>query len=274
MKNDSGRIKPAVALSTTKCSMWNNFKGSVVMPKKKTEAQREYTKQLSRIKKFVKRATARGYEFAKNIIPKTPKRITQASLNKLKKMTPESLYKKATFKTFENGKPKTVSGTEGRKIERSRASRKSAATRQAKRDIATKQQRAIERQYYKNEPPRLTDMVLRNVEDMISSWEAPINQYARAIKEKDHSRLSRILNGQILQLGRDVVAQRLEANADRVLYIVNRVLYSSDEPMIDNYLVEFANIIKGDSLTMEESAELTQQGEFFEDFMDVDNPYE
>lgn len=61
-----------------------------------TMNEQEYEKELRRLKQFIRRATKRGFIFPINAIPERPKRITQASVNRLKKITPSSLYRKAT----------------------------------------------------------------------------------------------------------------------------------------------------------------------------------
>ena len=65
--------------------------------KKKSPAEREYDKQVKRIKQFIRRAEKRGFIFPDNVIPNKPKRITKASVRKLSKITPKELYKKAEY---------------------------------------------------------------------------------------------------------------------------------------------------------------------------------
>ena len=62
--------------------------------KKKSPAEREYDKQVKRIKQFVRKAEKRGFIFPDNVIPSKPKRITKASVRKLAKITPKELYKR------------------------------------------------------------------------------------------------------------------------------------------------------------------------------------
>lgn len=67
---------------------------------------------------------SRGYVIDATL-PKKPKRITEASVRKVEKVSSE-LYKKSSFVT-EDGK--VISGEEGRKYERKRSARKAAETR-------------------------------------------------------------------------------------------------------------------------------------------------
>lgn len=95
---------------------------------KKTPNQRAYAKQVKRIKQFIRRAEKRGYQFSENVLPQQPKRITQASIRKLARLTPEKLYKKAVY-SGEATDGEIVKGLEGVKLERKVRAQKSAETR-------------------------------------------------------------------------------------------------------------------------------------------------
>lgn len=95
---------------------------------RQTTAERDYSKQVKRIKQFIRRAEKRGYQFSEGILPQRPKRVTQASVRKLAKLTPEKLYKKAVYggiATF----GEIVPATEGVKLERSLRAKKASETR-------------------------------------------------------------------------------------------------------------------------------------------------
>ena len=63
------------------------------------------------------------------VLPKEPKKITEASVRRIKKIS-SNLYKKSYYVTEEG---EVISGEEGRKYERSRAARKAAETRKRKK---------------------------------------------------------------------------------------------------------------------------------------------
>lgn len=75
------------------------------MKKKKriSETRKEYNRQRKRIQNFISRNKKRGFLFDENILPKIPKRVTKASVNRLKKLTPEKLYSKARHLDTETG---------------------------------------------------------------------------------------------------------------------------------------------------------------------------
>lgn len=75
------------------------------MKKKKriSATRKEYNRQRKRIQNFISRNKKRGFLFDENILPKIPKRVTKASVNRLKKLTPEKLYSKAKHLDTETG---------------------------------------------------------------------------------------------------------------------------------------------------------------------------
>lgn len=92
-----------------------------------------YAKERNRLKSFVRRAEKRGYSFPDTLIPSIPKRKTEASIRKLKKLTKDVLYSKATYggeATF----GEIVSGKEGLKLERKARAKKASETRKANKE--------------------------------------------------------------------------------------------------------------------------------------------
>ena len=63
------------------------------------------------------------------VLPKEPKKITEASVRRIKKIS-ANLYKKSYYVTEEG---EVISGVEGRKYERSRSAKKAAETRKRKK---------------------------------------------------------------------------------------------------------------------------------------------
>lgn len=93
-----------------------------------TPLQKEYKKQRKRIQSFLSKARKRGYEFAENALPKIPKTIKPESVERLRKITPEKLYKKAYY-GGELSYGEKVPASEGLKLEKQARSRKAAETR-------------------------------------------------------------------------------------------------------------------------------------------------
>ena len=96
--------------------------------RKQTPTERAYSKQVKRIKQFIRRAEERGYEFSDDVLPQRPKRVTQASVRKLAKLTPEKMYQKAVYGGSAS-EGEIVHGTVGVKLERSLRAKKASETR-------------------------------------------------------------------------------------------------------------------------------------------------
>lgn len=91
----------------------------------------EYRKERRRIQSFLRRNRAKGYIFPDNILPDQPKRITPASIRRLKRITPEFLYKKASYVDSETGE--ILTGTEAVKQRRSESAKRAAKTRKQRK---------------------------------------------------------------------------------------------------------------------------------------------
>ena len=99
-----------------------------------TPTQQAYRKQVRRIKQFIRRAEKRGFQFSENVLPQQPKRITKQSVERLRKLTPEQLYKKAEY----GGQAtygEVVAGTKGRELERKASAQKALETRRARQNL-------------------------------------------------------------------------------------------------------------------------------------------
>ena len=100
---------------------------------KLTTNQMAFKKELYRIKRFIRNARKRGYEFDDNVLPKQPKRITRKKLEEIKNIKPSDLYNKAVY--HDKISQETFTGQQGREIERYRASLKAKETRQKNKEI-------------------------------------------------------------------------------------------------------------------------------------------
>ena len=226
--------------------------------KPQTQAEKEYTKELKRIKAFIRRASKRGYTFDDSIIPPKPKKVTKASVKKLKQITPKTMYQKAEFINPQTGD--IITGTEGRQFERRLAAHKAQLTKAIK---AT-----VKKQNSKTELPRQGEIILHNVRATINAWSpgSTWSKYWTNIKENDKNKLVSLLDNAVESEGFNTVSRRLQTSADDIERIVNSILYGSDEEQVQFDLVHFATIILGRSLSVEESAELTDLQESQEDF--------
>ena len=109
---------------------------------KLTANQMAFKRELYRIKRFIRNARKRGYEFDDNVLPKQPKRVTRKKLEEIKNIKPSNLYDKAVY--HDEISNETFTGQEGRRIERYRANLKAKATRQKNKEIKIKSKKLDE----------------------------------------------------------------------------------------------------------------------------------
>lgn len=204
------------------------------MAKKKqlTEVQKEYNKQLRRIKQFIRRAEKRGYVFSKDIIPKKPKRVTKASVKKLQKITPKELYKKAQYggsATY----GEIVTGEEGRKAERKASAEKGAKTKKKKLKTEIKQraqQLNVSRETLSTDTNLFTNIVITNFKTHIKQF-----------NEVASTKLNNWLNNLLSRYSADDVATMLNEGAENGVIVNYQIVYSNDK--LNNYISEMLDYL-------------------------------
>lgn len=262
----------------------------------KAEIEQAYRKERKRIQQFIRRAKKRGYVFEENVLPDKPKKITQASVNRLKKITPTVLYQKSTAVAPYGG---IVKGTKARQQERFESARKGVQTRA--HNIYEREQRETQRflddlarerekrersrareRFYEDrenegtgEPPRQSYATIENVREEIRRW-TPQPNWSKSLadlKERDKGILENLLNGAIASQGEEAVARRLEENSVEINALLQEILYGSGSKegnfkngrtQVNFDLARFSAIIMGRSLTVEESMDLTDLAENLE----------
>lgn len=207
-----------------------------------TKNQKAYTKELRRIKRFISRAEKRGYQFEEGVVPKKPKKITPASVRRLKKITPEYLYGKAVY-GGEATAGEIVSGKRGRIEERKEAARKSVeAKRRTKESYDTQEDNA--QRYKENEDTSFYDKV------SISHWYAQLREFANG---EAYGLLRSWMGGMIAENGEHDVAVMINNAIDRGVILTWEVVYDMDEAeryigrMLD-YLPEAGVLYKEETL--------------------------
>lgn len=213
--------------------------------KKLTINQQQWKKEVNRLKQFIRRAEKRGFTFDE-VIPETPKRITKKQLNLIKSLRPNVLYTQAKYTDPQTGD--SMTGTEGRRLERSRAALKGFKNKKSTYN-----------------PPIEEDSVLHQIEQMIADWKPFSNwsKYFTEVKREDKNRLKALLDGKIAEVGRKETARRLQENAEGINHMADEILYSSDEDAVNMDLNYIATVLKGSPLTADESAYYTQLAESY-----------
>lgn len=219
---------------------------------KQTQAERDYYKQVKRIKQFISRAEKRGFHFNENVLPKRPSRITQASVRKLAKLTPEKLYQKAEYAgSVTYGE--VVSGVKGARLERSLRAKKGAETRKYK---------LLEP---KQEPTNTTGFIPpENISEDTSFFDAVVisgfKSHVRQFNEHASNLLLSWLDRILATNDAHDVATMLNDGAEAGLIVTYQIVYSQDKltqymsEMLD-YLPEAGELFKADMMDAMEEEE-------------------
>lgn len=230
----------------------------------------DYRKERRRIQSFIRRNERRGFIFDDNVLPKIPKHITKASVRRLKKITPEYLYKRARY-GGEATQGEIVSGVRGRELERSQSAKKAARTRKANRESA--------KRFWSGEQQeaRGYETMYNNLLDnFISRLSAPTSSYTVYgsrrkqeifdISENERLTLYTILQSEIQLKGLDNVMNNLNKQAERINRLLDIVLYDSKAEMIQVASYTLAGIIQQTPLSLRQRQTLADMEEVYEDW--------
>lgn len=215
----------------------------------------QYLQERRRIQRFIRSATKRGYIIPENILPDIPKRVTRASVSRLKKITPEKIYSKSEYVSRETGEIKT--GKAGRAEERKVASRKAAETRRRKEETSRNKKEFI---------PRASDIILTNLRETLASF-VPSGQMSRFMQENavnNRNYALGILDDAIKELGEEQVSKNIQKNALQLSRLIEEILYSSDRQKVKFSLVEFYNLIHDGEPDFETNMRLSEEQETIE----------
>lgn len=228
-------------------------------PKKTTNltAEQEYKKELRRIKQFITRASKRGFVWLDDPVPKQPKKITSKSVERLRRITPETLYKKSKFVDTETGE--LISGNKARrtakktskttkpesekqatpktKKETHRKSRKKTETKPEKK-TKTKSKKKNKPKSKKETPSTpISEAPNVDTEDIHSDNYYP--SFVDIVLSNFHAQLAQFPNAEgtplllawfdtlIADNGREAVAQMLQDGAEQGILITWETVYKS-----------------------------------------------
>lgn len=185
--------------------------------RKLTPIQQQYRKERRRIQNAMNRLEKQGYVLPEDLLPSIPKKVTQASINRLEKITSESIYKKSKKLDFETGE--TIPGIVARDKARSQRAKEAARRRSFKQEYASPQ--------FYTEPPQYTtfpsgaDIIINNFRsDVIGRF-----------PESAGPILNRWLDGLLAQQDKEDVANMLETAAANGVVIDYKVAYNTEALM-------------------------------------------
>lgn len=221
------------------------------MAKNLTQTQKEYRKQRRRVQQAVKRLEKIGYIFDEDVVPKIPKKITKASVQRLAKITPEKLREKSEYIIGEKVvKYKTHKKEIRQEIKRIRQELKKEKETPVIDYIPTVS-------YIDN----FRETVINSVPDNRAFYHGR-NEPATF---KDFSGYKNIiislLDDSIAENGEQYVERLLQENADTLSDYIEGAQYDSDENRVEHNLISVANILKGSPLTQIEAEQVSMLSE-------------
>lgn len=183
--------------------------------------KKEYMKQRKRIQSYLSRYRKLGLEFD-NILPKIPKKITEGSIRRLQKITPQKIQEKAIFIDTETGE--VIEGKGAKKYSK---------------EFNTQHQ-----EYYPSE----TDIVLNNFASNVSHFE-PMSMYSISNFKSMVARfpnsaepiITPWINNLISEYGSDNVAQMLQDAMADGLMLTFEIAY--DNSLLQNYMADLVNYL-------------------------------
>ena len=252
------------------------------MVQAKDETQKELEKEAKRllrnIKRRVKSAQKRGYSFSTDYVPNLPKKVTEGTIRRLKKYTPEYQAKHSVYVSPTGVE---ISGTERKKQEYTERSKKAAETR--KRHY----KEAETRKAISDEPAPVAKVLFMTIEDLI--WQISFSWYDRVqlwthnkgkqsleyFKTRDANYMIGALEQAIADSGEEAVLTRINNSATRIYEIIEMVLLGSGNKYylesrdgeVNAKVQEFAEIVKGAPLTASENLYLTDLAESQQNFI-------
>lgn len=185
--------------------------------RKLTPIQQQYRKERRRIQNAMNRLEKQGYVLQDDLLPSVPKKVTQASINRLKKITTEAIYKKSVRLDTETGE--TTPGIVARDKARSQRAKEAARRRSFKQEY-------VSPQFY-TEPPQYTTFP-SGADIIISNFRSDV---IGRFPESAGPILNRWLDGLLAQQDKEDVANMLEAAAANGVVIDYKVAYNTEALM-------------------------------------------
>lgn len=187
--------------------------------KKSSKLQTEYRKQRRRIQNLIATYRRKGYDVQFEL-PAIPKRITQASVRRLAKITPETVREKTYGIDYETGE----------QISYYRA--------QAKRRILKQKERQTKKPVQTKQKTTQVE-VLKASTVIVRSFRYQISQYPPSA----FLLVSRWLDAQIETYGAEAVSRMLQQGADTGLWLTPKEAYKEENiKMMLNGMMDFIGL--------------------------------
>lgn len=210
---------------------------------KKAEIEKQYQKERKRLNQLARRLEKRGYIVDRSkFIPTKPKRLTEKSVERLRKIKPENVYKKIQFVDPETGE--IVSGVKGKKIEKNRRAEKRKTREPEPERWDTEPQEPEEEPQEPEEPeegpPGIWDIAIDNLLDIVRQIDIVLDD--PECKNPDKlSYIQGLIQDQIDQYGLRKYAELIIDAIPQINALLETLYLDSDQEKIElafNHMID------------------------------------
>lgn len=252
-----------------------------------------YKHELNRLHRAMHKAEKEGYIFSENALPQTPKRITENSVARLKKIKPVDMKVKGQKYDVETNS--IITGKEAVKKAKRHAIEKRKETIRIKKQAEAEfwsnpeptqepqNKQTDESNNYKQKKPddrKRPDggkTIYYNIlNEFITRLSAPTPQYtpfgsrrnqlAYETSERERTTLYSLTMKTVYEIGESALGWRLQDSADTAYSLLQYVLYGSDAGAIQSASHELAQIIAGGYVPLADLMDLEDESEYNEDW--------
>lgn len=224
---------------------------------------KEYRKEINRIRASLKRAKDRGYnvpDISKIANPKA-RYVSADEVNRLKNIRGDALYSLLSY--TQDGK--LITGLDRLKQERHNAGVKASITRRMSKVHTSTRDELIDTKRIEIQAISIGDQITQMVYSEIAKWEDtdgnPMwTDSFRALKREHKNTLKQLFDDAIAEHGAHNIAMRLYNAPDNMKQYLNPILYGSDQDDVDFALTRLATLLNDGKLSMDLSEALSQDG--------------
>lgn len=234
-----------------------------------TPLDREYRKEINRIRATLKRAKDRGYNVPdiSQIANPRARYVSADEVERLRSIKGDALYTLISY--TQDGK--LITGLDRLKQERHNAGVKAWITRQMTKVHTSTRDYTTETQKLEAQAISMGDQIVQMVYSEIGKWEqgdgnAMWTDTFRNLKREHKNTLKQIFDDAIAEHGSQAIAMRLYNTADNIKQYLFPVLYGSDQNDVDFALTRLATLLNDGKLSLAMSEALSDDGYY-------DNPY-
>ena len=238
----------------------------------KNEWEQQYEREYKRITQAIRRQEKLGYfvpEEVKPIPPSKVKVMSPTEVERLIKLTPKEIRKHSVWIDQDTGeahqgldivnshhkaRPSTAKITE----------RKAKKPKQIKEPVQRKSRKKKKKEPENTAPPKennLNMQIIDTINRLLDEWQPAPYWHSTFLERKtvNYHRISTLWKEILLTEGEYEVAYRLESHATEFIRLVERLLYSSDSTVEDDFnMGRFIELLANRPLTAHESDMYTE----------------